>query len=259
MLKSAAILFLSFGFAAVLPAAEEKAATETVDIESWHAGNDTANIASLQRGARNFMNYCVGCHSLKYVRYSRMASDLHITTAQLQANLMPITARPSDYIETSLNGADAVAWFGKEPPDLSLIVRAREGGADYVYRFLKAFYTDKSRSTRTNNLVFENTAMPAVLSDLSGVQDAVYRNVDVVTDGKPGVEKVFSHFETSSPGRMTAADFDGFVRDTVNFLSYASEPTQTLRRTLGVWVVLFLVALTWMAWLLKQEYWKDVH
>ena len=204
------------------------------------------------------MNYCVSCHSLKYLRYSRMAKDLEIPTATLQANLMPIPgATPNDYILTSLQAEDGTAWFGKEPPDLSLMARAR--GVDYIYRFLKTFYADPTRQVGTNNLQLANAAMPAVLSDLGGVQEAVYRNVEKTVGGKTVTEKEFSHFETSTPGRLTPEEFDGFVRDTVNFLDYAGDPSQVARRSIGVWAVLFLLVLTWLAWLLKKEYWKDVH
>jgi ubiquinol-cytochrome c reductase cytochrome c1 subunit len=257
-------LVLALGLVVAVPALAEEAAgakaaeaAEPLDWKSWRAGNDTSNISSLQQGARNYMNYCVGCHSLKYMRYSRMASDLQISTDQLQKYLMPIEAKPGDYITTSLNPADASAWFGKEPPDLSLIARSR--GVDYIYRFLKTFYTDKSRATLTNNLALENAAMPAVLSDLGGVQEAVYTNVTKLVDGKPKEEKEFSHFELSTPGRLTPAQFNGFVRDTVNFLDYVGEPAQVDRRSIGVWVVLFLLVLTWLVWLLKKEYWKNVH
>ena len=243
------------GEATAAPAAAE--ATEAVNWKDWHADNDTSNRSSLQQGARNYMNYCIGCHSLKYMRYSRMASDLAISTEQLQQYLMPVEAKPADYITTSLNAADANAWFGKEPPDLSLIARARS--VDYLYRFLKTFYTDKSRATQTNNLALENAAMPAVLSDLGGVQEAVYTNVTRVVDGKPTEVKQFSHFELSTPGRLTPEQFDGFVRDTVNFLDYVGEPSQVDRRSIGVWAVLFLLVLTWLTWLLKKEYWKNVH
>ena len=141
--------------------------------------------------------------------------------------------------------ADATAWFGKEPPDLSLIARSR--GPDKVYKFLKTFYLDPSRPTRSNNLVLNNPAMPAVLSELEGVKAAVFK------------DKQFDHFVTVSPGQLTPAQFDGFVRDTVNFLDYAGEPAQADRRSIGVWVVLFMLTFTWMAWLLKKEYWKDIH
>jgi ubiquinol-cytochrome c reductase cytochrome c1 subunit len=136
---------------------------------------------------------------------------------------------------------------------------ARARGEDYLYRFLKTFYTDNSRATLTNNLALENAAMPAVLSDLGGVQAPVYKEVVNLVDGKPVVAKVFSHFEVTTPGRLTPVEFDGFVRDTVNFLSYVGDPTQAERHSIGIWVVLFLLVLTWISWLLKKEYWKEVH
>jgi ubiquinol-cytochrome c reductase cytochrome c1 subunit len=243
--------------AAAEGAGAKEAEAEPLDWESWRADNKVDSISSLQRGARNFMNYCVTCHSLKYLRYSRMAQDLQVPTDLLQQNLMPIEAQPGDYIITSLHAKDGENWFGKEPPDLSLMARAR--GVDYIYRFLKTFYTDPSRPTMTNNLQLANAAMPAVLSDLGGVQEAVYRNVERVVDGKPVTEKEFSHFELTTPGRLTPKEYDEFVRDTVNFLDYAGDPTQAARRSIGVWTVLFLLVLTWLAWLLKKEYWKDVH
>lgn len=226
--------------------------------ENWHADNDVRNIASLQHGARNFINYCLGCHSLKYLRYSRMATDLHITDQQLQDYLIPTGDKPTDYILSSMPAADATKWFGKEPPDLSLIARSRS--PDYIYRFLKTFYLDPSTPSSANNLQLANTAMPAVLSDLEGVKEAVFHNVDVQgEDGQPITSKEFSHFETIAPGKLSASDYDAFVRDTVNFLDYAGDPTQVKRRDIGVWVVLFLLVFTWLAWLLKKEYWKDVH
>ncbi len=267
MNKVAAFLSVSWlalaGAASVAAAAEgaeapaKAAEAESLDWKSWRANNKVDSINSLQRGARNFMNYCVSCHSLKYLRYSRMAHDLQIPEDMLQKNLMPIEASVNDYITTSLRAADGATWFGKEPPDLSLMARAR--GVDYIYRFLKTFYTDPSRPTQTNNLQLENVAMPAVLSDLGGVQQAVYRNVERVVDGKTVTEKEFSHFELTTPGRLTPKEFDEFVRDTVNFLDYAGDPSQVERRSIGVWVVLFLLVLTWLAWLLKKEYWKDIH
>jgi len=224
----------------------------------WHAGNEVANIASLQRGARNFTNYCLGCHSLKYVRYSRLAEDLQIPDDALEQFLLPPGDKPADYILSSMPAPDAESWFGKAPPDLSLIARSR--GPDYLYQFLKTFYADPSRATGVNNLRLDATAMPHVLSELEGVKKAVFRNVEVRgEDGKPRPERVFDRFETIVPGRLSEADYDAFVRDTVNFLDYAGEPSQVKRRALGVWVVLFLLAFTWLAWQLKKEYWKDVH
>jgi ubiquinol-cytochrome c reductase cytochrome c1 subunit len=224
----------------------------------WRADNEVSNVTSLQRGARNFISYCQGCHSLKYVRYSRLADDLQIPPEQLEKFLLPPGDKPADYVMASMPVADAEAWFGKAPPDLSLMARAR--GRDYLYQFLTTFYADPSKPTGVNNLRLEATAMPHVLSELEGLKKAVFKNVEVKgEDGKPHSEQVLEKFETVLPGRLSEAEYASFVRDTVNFLDYASEPTQTKRHALGIWVVLFLIAFTWMAWLLKKEYWKDVH
>jgi ubiquinol-cytochrome c reductase cytochrome c1 subunit len=149
---------------------------------------------------------------------------------------------------------DAEAWFGKTPPDLTLMARSR--GTPYLYQLFKTFYVDPTRPTGVNNLRLPNVAMPHVLSELEGLKRAVFR--DEITPA--GVHaQVFDHFEPIAPGRMSAAEYDQFVRDTVNFLDYVSDPSQTARRSLGVWVVLFLLLFTWLAWLVKREYWKDVH
>ena len=237
---------------------ESHAAEAARDYKHWKANNEVSNLASLQRGARNFLGYCVGCHSLKYVRYSRMAEDLEIPQDQLEKLLLPPGDKATDYILTSMPAKDAETWFGKAPPDLSLIARSR--GVNYLYQFLKTFHVDSSKPTGVNNLVLDGTAMPHVLSELEGVKKAVYRTVEKAgEDGKPVTEREFEKFELVVPGRLSEADYDAFVRDTVNFLDYASEPAQAKRRHLGVFVVLFLIAFTWLTMLLKKEYWKDVH
>jgi ubiquinol-cytochrome c reductase cytochrome c1 subunit len=238
-------------------AAPAAAESQALDWASWRAGNDVRNTTSLQRGAANFVNYCLGCHSLKYLRYSRMAADLHIPEAQLRANLIPTGDKPADYMLSTLAAADGEAWFGKAPPDLSLMARAR--GVDYLYRFLKTFYADPGTASGSNNLQLANAAMPAVLSGLEGVKRAVFISHETMVDGRPVAEKVFDHFEMVAAGTLSAEQYDGFVRDTVNFLAYAGEPAQTTRVDIGIWVVLFLLVFTWLAWLLKHEYWKDVH
>jgi ubiquinol-cytochrome c reductase cytochrome c1 subunit len=228
------------------------------DWQSWRAGNDVSDNASLQRGARNFASYCLGCHSLKYERWSRLGRDLAIPGHLLERDLMPPGDKTTDYITTSMPAKDAEGWFGKAPPDLSLMARARS--RDYLYQFLMTFYVDPTRQTGANNLRLPTTSMPDVLSELGGLKKAVFR--DVATQGEGGQvghEQVFDHFEPLAAGRLSAAEYEGFVRDTVNFLDYVSEPTQTARRALGVWVVLFLLVFTWFAWLMKREYWKDVH
>jgi ubiquinol-cytochrome c reductase cytochrome c1 subunit len=228
------------------------------DWMTWRAAADVTNTASLQRGARNFMGYCLGCHGLKYERYSRLAKDLEITPEELQKYLLAPGDKPADYILTTMPAADAATWFGKTPPDLSLMARAR--GTDYLYQFLKTFYADPSKPTGANNLRLDATSMPAVLSELEGLKRAVFKDEqETGADGKLMTKHVFDHFEQLAPGRLSAAEYDEFVHDTVNFLDYVGEPTQAARRALGIWVVLFLLVFTWLAWLLKQEYWKDVH
>jgi ubiquinol-cytochrome c reductase cytochrome c1 subunit len=229
----------------------------------WKANNDIDSHASLQRGARNFVNYCLGCHSLQYMRYSRVGTDLGITEDQVKANLMFTGQRTFDAIVSSMPAADAEAWFGRAPPDLSLIARAR--GTDYVFQFLKTFYVDATRaSTGVNNLALEGASMPHVLADLQGLQRAVFhleRHVEKGEDGKEVVSqvKVFDRFEQVKPGRFTPAEYDAFVRDTVNFLDYVGEPARAQRQRLGIWVVAFLLVFTGFAYALKLEIWKDVH
>jgi ubiquinol-cytochrome c reductase cytochrome c1 subunit len=217
------------------------------------AGTDIANNASLQRGARNFMNYCVGCHSARYVRYNRMAADLGITEQQLIDNLMFTADSPHDTIRNGVRPEDAKRWFGVVPPDLSLIARSR--GTDYVYTFLRSFYVDPTKATGTNNRVLPGTAMPHVLWELQGVQKAVWA-------GEPNAQGDVSHefesFELVSPGKLTPDEYDAFVRDTVAFLEYAGEPAALQRRALGAPVIAFLAFFTLLAWALKKEYWKDV-
>jgi ubiquinol-cytochrome c reductase cytochrome c1 subunit len=235
----------------------EAAAGAGADWQSWRVNNDVSDRASLQRGARNFVSYCLGCHSLRFARWSRVGADLAIPTDLLQKDLLPPGAKLTDYITTSMPPQDAENWFGKTPPDLTLMARAR--GRDYLYRFLKTFYVDPTRQTGANNLQLPNAAMPHVLSELEGLKKAVFRDVTRGEGAQAVHEQVFDHFETLAPGRMSAEEYDGFVRDTVNFLDYVSEPTQMARRALGIWVVLFLLVFTWFAWLVKREYWKDVH
>jgi len=260
-----AALVLTQGAAAAeeAPAAKEGAAAKEggkpgADWQSWHANTNVTDMPSVQRGARNFVSYCLGCHALKYERWSRLGTDLSIPPPLLQKDLLPPGDKSTDYILTTMPSKDADTWFGKTPPDLSLMARAR--GPNYLYQYLKTFYVDPSRQTGANNLRLPTTAMPDVLSELSGLKRAVFR--DVMIKGEGGQfshEQQFDHFETLAPGRLSETEYDQFVRDTVNFLDYVSEPTQAARRALGVWVVLFLLLFTWLAWLVKREYWRDVH
>jgi ubiquinol-cytochrome c reductase cytochrome c1 subunit len=226
------------------------------DWSSWHAGNSVSDLASLQRGARDFMGYCRGCHSLKYVRYSRLAQDLEIEPALAEKYLVPASAKLSDYVTAPMPRADAENWFGKDPPDLSLMARAR--GVDYLYQLLTTFYVDPARPTGANNLRLDAIAMPDVLSDLEGLKRAVFKE-ERMGGADAATQRVFDHFEPIVAGQLSQEQYQQFVRDIVNFLDYVSEPAQAHRRALGVWVVLFLLVFSWLAYLLKKDYWKDVH
>jgi len=235
-----------FAAAAATPAlaAEEGAALP-------HAGTDLGDQASLQRGAKLYMNYCSGCHSLKYLRYSRMAEDLGLSEDDVQANLNFTGAKPGEQIHVAMTEADGTQFFGKMPPDLSVIARVR--GSDWISAYLKSFYLDETRPVGWNNTVFPNASMPNPLWEMQGLQHAEYGAADA--GGERPVEKLV----LAQPGSQTPAQFDQTVRDITTFLEYAGEPAALKRQSLGVWVVLFLAFFTFLAWLLKKEYWRDVH
>jgi ubiquinol-cytochrome c reductase cytochrome c1 subunit len=215
------------------------------------ANNNVANTASLQRGAKYFVNYCLGCHSAQYVRYNRLAEDLQLSEDQLVQNLMFTGEQPFDTMVNAMRPEDAVRWFGIAPPDLSLIARSR--GTDYIYSFLRSFYESPESSTGVDNIVLPNTAMPHVLWQLQGVNKAVFE-----VDEEHGGAEVFSHFETARAGELTEPQYDQFVRDIVNFLDYIGEPMQRERQALGIRVIAFLLVLLLIAYMLKKEIWKDV-
>jgi len=217
------------------------------------SGADIKNTESLQRGARNFMNYCSGCHSLKYLRYNRMAEDLKIPESELAKNLMFTADKPFDTINSAMP-KDSESWFGKEPPDLSLMARAR--GVDYIYSFLKGFYVDKTRPWGVNNLYLPSAAMPHVLQDRQGLQKPVFKNEP---DAHGSARMVLVGVDTMTPGALKPEEYDQFVRDIANFLDYAGEPVKEKRQSMGVFVTLFLLVFFVFAYLLKKEYWKDVH
>ncbi|HEU4993076.1 MAG TPA: cytochrome c1 [Luteimonas sp.] len=225
------------------------AAEEGADLP--HAGTDLGDQASLQRGAKLFMNYCSGCHSLKYMRYSRMAEDLGLSEDEVQANLNFTGAKPGEQVHVALTEADAQKFFGKMPPDLSVIARVR--GSDWIYNYLKSFYLDEARPVGWNNTVFPNASMPNPLWEMQGLQHAEYGAADA--GGERPVEKLV----LAQPGSQTPEQFDQTVRDITAFLEYAGEPAALKRQSMGVWVVLFLAFFTFLAWLLKKEYWRDVH
>jgi ubiquinol-cytochrome c reductase cytochrome c1 subunit len=209
------------------------------------------NTASLQRGARLFFNYCSGCHSLKYVRYSRLAEDLQLSEGEVLANFAFTGAKIGDLAVSNMPEARAEEWFGKAPPDLS--VEARAKGPDWIYNYLKSFYLDDTRPVGWNNTVFPGASMPNVLWELQGAQRAVFAKA------KPGEDAHVEKFETANPGRLSPEEFDAAARDVTAFLEYVGEPAKLKRESMGVWVILYLGFFTFLAWLLKNEYWKDVH
>lgn len=238
------VLMLLAGLASATPAF----AATGVKLEP--AGNDVDNIVSLQRGARNFMNYCSGCHSAKYVRFNSVARGLGLSEDQVIENLMFNAEKTFETMHASMRAGDGARWFGQAPPDLSLMARSR--GTDYIYNFLKGFYLDPDSPTGVDNIVLAGTSMPHVLWELQGYQRAVFAG-----DGDQGV--VFEHFESHSAGSLSAEEFDGFVRDTVNFMEYIAEPVRSTRRKLGVWVLMFLTVFLVISSMLKKQIWKDVN
>jgi ubiquinol-cytochrome c reductase cytochrome c1 subunit len=241
------------------------------------SGVDLDDRGSLQRGAQLYMNYCVGCHSLKYMRYSRIAEDLGLSEEQVMQNLNFTGAKFGEHIISSMPAQPATPatggekWFGKAPPDLSLISRVR--GSDWVYTYLKSFYLDESRPLGWNNKLFPNASMPNPLWEMQGNQRPVFaEKIDTGEKddkGKPIMACAKGQVEiddacvkqlvVASPGSQNAEDFDRTARDIAAFLEYVGEPAALKRQKLGVWVILFLSFFAFLAWLLKREYWRDVH
>lgn len=236
-------VLIAAGLMAGTAAAQHEAALD-------EAGNNVANTASLQRGAKYFVNYCLGCHSAQYVRYNRLGEDLQLTEDQLLGNLMFTGERPFDTMSIAMSPEDSARWFGTSPPDLSLIARSR--GTDYIYTFLRSFYVDESSPTGVDNAVLAGTAMPHVLWELQGIQEARYEE-DPEHEGEEHMV-----LELSAPGSMSEEEFDGVVRDIVNFLDYIGEPMQLERQSLGIRVIAFLLVLLLISSMLKKEIWKDV-
>ncbi len=226
----------------------EKGAFGTVNIELH-------NKASLQRGAKYFVNYCLSCHPAKHSRYKRVADDLDISEEIMKKNLIFTGQKFGDLMTVSMRREDAKKWFlGIDPPDLSTHVRAI--GSQSVYEFLKTFYVDDSRPFGVNNIHLPNTAMPHVLADLQGLQKAVFHGE---ASGHGKEHKVFDEFEMIKEGALSEEEYEQVITDIVNFLAYLSEPAQLVRKKIGVGVLFFLAVLGLLAYFMKKDYWKDVH
>ncbi|MDD8059763.1 cytochrome c1 [Shewanella metallivivens] len=222
----------------LLPSLAMAASGHNVHLES--ANVDLHDKESLERGLGLFQQYCSGCHSTQYQRYERVANDIGISIDDMRSKYILNDAKIGDLMENAIPTADAAKWFGAAPPDLTLVARVR--GEDWVYSYLKGFYADETRPFGVNNTVFPLVGMPHVLQDLQGL--AVKQEDDTfVTTG----------------GKMTAEEYDQAVRDITGFLVYSAEPVQLERKALGMWVLGFLFIFFIIAYLLKKEYWKDVH
>ncbi|HCY15798.1 MAG: cytochrome C [Curvibacter sp. GWA2_64_110] len=218
---------------------------------------NTSDTASLQNGAKLFVNYCLSCHSAAFMRFNRL-QDIGFTNEQIKDNLLFTTDKVGETMKSAIDPKQAKAWFGANPPDLTLVARSRAGhggtGADYLYTFLRTFYVDDTKATGWNNMVFPNVGMPHVLWELQGKRRPIYE-----TQEEHGHEvHVFKGWEQVTPGAMTPLQYDQAVGDLVNFLQWMGEPAQNTRVRVGVWVLLFLLMFTVITWRLNAAYWKDV-
>jgi ubiquinol-cytochrome c reductase cytochrome c1 subunit len=219
---------------------------------------NTSDMASLQNGAKLFVNYCLNCHSASAMRYNRMR-DIGLTNEQIKDNLLFATDKVGDTMNAAIDPKLAKQWFGANPPDLSVIARSRAApgqgsGADYLYTYLRTYYADDTKATGWNNLAFPSVGMPHVLWELQGKRRPVY---DVKQEHGHEVQ-VFKGWEQLTPGAMTPLQYDQAVGDLVNFMQWMGEPAQNTRIRVGVGVMLFLLLFTVIAWRLNAAYWKDV-
>jgi len=229
---------LTFGIFALVPMLT-LASSGGVHLDK--AGNDLTDKESLKRGFESYINYCLGCHQLQYQRYGRTFTDLGISDADGVANYMYTGEKVGDHITNTMPAKEAAKWFGSAPPDLTLEARLRS--PDWIYTYLRSFYVDPNRPFGVNNTVFKDVGMPHVLQSLQGVR----------TMDEQG------NLSEATGGSMTAEEYDVFARDLANFLEYTAEPSKLDRQAMGYWVIGFLFIFLIFAYLLKVEYWKDVH
>ena len=229
---------------------------------------DPTDKASLQRGAQLYMNYCLGCHSLKYSRYKRVAEDLEIPLELFKENLIFGDQKLGDLITIGMDPKEAKAWFGNNPPDLTLEAGLR--GPDWIYTYLKSFYIDESRPLGVNNMVYENVGMPNVLFNMQGEQRSVCRQVpskaangglkqDPLTGDILSIEKCGFLEIVPGTGEVTKEEFDASMKDLTNFMAYITDPAKVERETVGFYVILYLIMFTILANLLYREFKKDLH
>jgi ubiquinol-cytochrome c reductase cytochrome c1 subunit len=248
------LLSLAVSLAALL-SAPAHAATEGI---AWDQAPDmTTDLPALQNGAKLFVNYCLSCHSAAYMRYNRLR-DIGLSEQQIKDNLLFTTDRVGDTMKSAIDPKQAKEWFGGNPPDLTLIARSRSGhggtGADYLYTFLRTFYRDPTKATGWNNLAFPNIGMPHALWELQGIREPVFDTIK-----SHGHEtQVFKGWNQVTPGTLSPVQYDEAIAHLVGYLQWMAEPVQNTRVRVGVWVLLFLLAFTVIAWRLNAAFWKDV-
>jgi len=225
---------------------------------AWDKAPDRTNdLGSLQNGARLFVNYCLNCHSAAFMRFNRL-KDIGLTDKEIKDNLLFTTEKVGDTMKAAIDPKQAKEWFGGVPPDLTVIARSRSGhggtGADYLYTYLRTYYRDETKATGWNNLAFPSVAMPHVLWELQGVRTPVYEEKE-----EHGHKvAVFKGWQQLTPGTMTPLQYDQAIGDLVGYLQWMGEPAQNTRIRVGVWVLIFLLGLTFVAWRLNAAFWKDV-
>ena len=221
------------------------------------APNKTNDLGALQNGAKLFVNYCLNCHSAAFMRYNRL-QDIGLTEQQIKDNLLFATDKVGETMKASMDPKQAKDWFGGNPPDLTVIARSRAGaggsGADYLYTYLRTYYRDETKATGWNNLAFPNVGMPHVLWELQVVREPVYDTIEEHGQKVP----VFKNWKQVTPGTMTPLQYDQAMGDLVGYLQWMAEPAQNTRVRIGVWVMMFLLILTFVAWRLNAAFWKNV-
>lgn len=223
-------------------------AAESVQLDQ--APINPRNNASLQRGAKVFINYCLNCHSAAYMRYNRL-TEIGLSEEQIKANLLLSADKIGDTMTSAMGKRDRNNWFGAAPPDLSVVARAR--GADWLYSYMRGFYRDSSTLTGWNNVVFDKVAMPHVLWQLQGEQ---VLNNDAEADQHEA--SATSRLVLDKPGLLSPQEYNALAADLVNYLVFMGEPAKQQRQHLGIFVLLFLGVLLVLTYFLKKEFWKDI-
>lgn len=241
-------LFMVFG-------AMASGGEETFPNDEFNA--DMSQKDAIQRGAKYYVNYCLGCHSLEFQRYNRIGMDTGLDDEVIKKNLIFTGVAIAQPMHSAIPSDKAAEWFGKVPPDLSLISRAK--GKDYVYNYLRAFYKDDSKPTGVNNTVFPDVGMPHVLSGLEGVKEVETESHCETHEGKEECSQHIVGFTAPVGGSLDKHDYESVVRDLSQFLYYVSDPSEIKRHAIGPWVLGFLILFTLMMYILKREYWRDVH